>query len=167
MSILMNGIILIGPPKSGKTVFARRLASKCKLAHLSLDALIDAFENIFPEHGITHDGPSTAQICANAKPFVEHWLERQLHYRIPFLLEGFHLDLESLHQRFSERAVRIVCIGYPSMLGVDKVTLTRKFSVKPDWTDRISDDKMMVWFDHAAGVSLHRSQVFEPVSDAG
>jgi adenylate kinase family enzyme len=147
---LPRGVILTGYPKSGKTLYSHRLAKRHRLSHLSLDALIDAFERTFPEHGITHDAPTLHEVVDNLRRFVRTWIHRQLHYQVPFLLEGYHLDLEELYATFSSQEVRIICLGYPSLSGKQKLRLTRKYSKAPDWTIDMKDEEMETWFQRAA-----------------
>lgn len=145
----ISGIILVGPPKSGKTFFAKRLCKSRRLSHLSLDALIDVFESEFPKLKITHDAPTFAEIQKRLRPVVNKWIDRQLHYKIPFLLEGYHMDIGAIHRRFAKQAIRVIGIGYPSLTPEQKLYLTRHHSQEPDWTKQFSDSSMAKWFEKA------------------
>ena len=145
----MKSIIITGYPKSGKTTIAKKLSKKYGISHLSLDAIIDAFEKIYPQLKITHNAKSTKILIEKLVPFVTHLLTRYYYYQIPFVLEGYHLDPVYLKQKFRKYKPLILAVGYSDIDSDRKLEITRRNSITPDWTKKIDDNVMKDWFAKA------------------
>ena len=49
---MKNNIIIAGVPRAGKSTLANKLSKKCGYQHVSMDAIVAGFEEVFPELGI-------------------------------------------------------------------------------------------------------------------
>jgi hypothetical protein len=161
-NFIFNSIALIGYPKSGKTTFAKKLALQYKLSHLSLDAIVGTFEKVFPELRINHDIGSHTEITKAIAKFTYQWIEQQLYYQIPFVFEGYHIDIEEFNFNFSNKGVLTLGLGYSSISAEDKLNQTREYSQSPDWTLLHEDQKMLEWFDRIIPkIALFKEQCIE------
>jgi hypothetical protein len=152
-----DGIILLGYPKSGKTTFAKKLSSRYSLSHLSLDAFIDVFETLFPEHGINHDIGTLVEITAAVRNSANLWIRRQVHYKIPFIFEGYHINPMDIRQDLSDLNLLFIALSYSKISAQLKLQNTRDFTCAPDWTKRFDDSYMEAWFKKA----IENSETFE------
>ena len=131
-------IIVAGASTSGKTTFATELVRRYFLQHIQIDPIIDAFESVFPEHGITHHAPTVTehqQVCAHFEPFVVKMIE-SLPYT-PFVIEGFRMPIEALYDRFGT-SHQLFVFGFPNATPTDKVLACRDIDVV-NWTTGMSD----------------------------
>lgn len=141
----MKNIALIGYPKSGKTTFAKRIAKSLGFSHLSLDAIVGTFEHVFPEHGICHDEGTLQMRISSVKDFAYKWIEQNMYYNIPFVVEGYHINPEELREAYPD-TLNIITLGYPNLTSEEKFKLTREFSTEPDWTLLHSDKEILEFF---------------------
>jgi uridine kinase len=140
------GIILTGYPKSGKTTYSKLLAKHFSLNHLSLDSIISAFEGVYPELNINHDVGTLQSITQALQPFAFKLIEQQLYYRVPFILDGYHLDIEELQKHFSKQKILIIGLGYPDLNAEEKLEDVRANPTKPNWTALFPDNELIDWF---------------------
>ena len=135
--------LIVGEPRAGKTNLSSRLAREAGVNHLHIDSLVDAFERVFPETGISHDGESHADLAQALRPFLSCWLERLCHHEISFVADSYHVILEdavALRDRFG---INIVYVGYPDIDPIEKLAFVRQNSCPSDWTRDQSDDYLL------------------------
>lgn len=138
-----NRWLITGVPRAGKTILSSRLCSATGAHHLHIDSAIDAFERIFPETGISHEGESHAHVTRALGPFLYCWLERLCHHEINFVADSYHVMIEDavgLRDRFG---INLVYVGYPEIDPVRKLALVRSNSVASDWTRNQSDEYLL------------------------
>lgn len=151
---MVQNIILGGVPRSGKTTLARRVCREFGLSHVSLDAIVKAFEKSFPDIGISNDAPDYQRLCDVVRPFLFehlHWLGA---WNIPFLLDGYYIrpkDLESLDVKGGWAAV---FLGYPSVAASDHLTFLRGHEGDGDWTRTFSDEVLLADIERFSEASV-------------
>jgi hypothetical protein len=134
-------IIVMGVPTSGKSTFTREVARKLGVSRMEIDPIIEAFETVFPEHGITHNANTLAshsQVCENFKPFLFRMIDGMTDD--DFIIEGFRMPIEDIHQRYG-KTHQIFCFGYPSATLEEKFVDCRKFDTG-NWTNELSDEEL-------------------------
>jgi hypothetical protein len=171
LSPCTTGLVITGYPKAGKTTFSKRLSKRYNLSHISLDALIDSFETIYPELNINHDINTLAEITSSVRSFAYHLISRQMHYEIPFILEGYHIDTLHIEPFLKKLNIKIISLGYPSISPEEKLSATRNNSQAPDWTLGQSDEWVLNFFSRTIKASKNLKNVCKenslPFFDSG
>jgi hypothetical protein len=136
--------IVTGVPTAGKSTFSHQLIRKYFIQHICIDPIIEAFENVFPQLGITHDAPTLEthlDVCQKFKPFVFRMIDGL--DVDDFVIEGFRLPLEDLHARFP--ALQYFVFGYPNATPRDRLARVREFDVA-NWTNDMTDEELLETF---------------------
>lgn len=110
---------------------------------MHMDSLVDAFERVFPETGISHDGESHAQLAQALKPFLYCWLERLCHHEINFVADSYHVIIEDAVALRDRLGIELVYVGYPYTEPAEKLALVRSNSTPSDWTGNQSDEYLL------------------------
>lgn len=140
---MRNRWLVTGVPRAGKTILSSRLAVHSGLNHLHIDSIIDAFEKVFPETGISHDGESQAQVARALEPFMYYWLERLCHHEIGFVADSYHVIVEDSLRLRDQFGIDIVYVGYPDIEPAQKLAFVRANCTASDWTRNESDDYLL------------------------
>lgn len=135
--------LITGVPRAGKTILSSRLSCETGVSHIHIDSLVDAFERVFPEAGISHDGESHAQLARALEPFLYCWLERLCHYEINFVADSYHLIIEDAVALRDRLGIELVYVGYPYTEPAEKLALVRSNSTPSDWTRNQSDEYLL------------------------
>jgi hypothetical protein len=135
--------LVTGVPRAGKTILSSRLSSETGANHLHIDSVIDAFERVFPETGISHDGESHAHLAKALGPFLYCWLERLCHHEISFVGDSYHVTVEDAVVLRERLGINLVYVGYPDIEPAQKLALVRSNSIASDWTRNQSDEYLL------------------------
>lgn len=135
--------LITGVPRAGKTILGSRLSFETGVSHIHIDSLVDAFEKVFPETGISHDGESHAQLARALEPFLYCWLERLCHYEINFVADSYHVIIEDAVALRDRLGIELVYVGYPYAEPAEKLALVRSNSTPSDWTRNKSDEYLL------------------------
>lgn len=135
--------LITGVPRAGKTILSSRLSSETGVSHMHIDSLIDAFEKVFPETGISHDGESHAQLARALGPFLNCWLERLCYYEMSFVADSYHIILEDAVALRDRLGIDLVYVGYPDIDPAQKLALVRSNTLASDWTRNQSDEYLL------------------------
>jgi LPS sulfotransferase NodH len=135
--------LVIGEPRAGKTTLSSRLALKTGVSHLHIDSLVDSFERVFPENGISHDGESHQHLARALAPFLSCWLERLCYHGISFVADSYHVILEDAVALRERLGIDLVYIGYPDINAAHKLALMRANGSSSDWTKNQPDDYLL------------------------
>lgn len=132
--------IVTGASTGGKSAFSYELIKKYFVQHICIDPIVDAFQSVFPELGITHEAPDLAshlEVCKKFKPFVFEMIN-QLD-EDDFVIEGFRLPLEDIHDAYPH--LQYFVFGYPTATPEQKVAEARQYRGY-HWTSDLSDDEL-------------------------
>ncbi len=141
-------IIVTGVPTAGKTTFCHELVKKFSLQNIQTDSVITAFQNTFPELGITHKTPHSQNLAEHLaigekfKPFLFAWIDALKDQ--DFVIEGFRFPVEDIIERYGPTH-QIFIFGYPNATPEERVARCRKFDLS-NWTNRVSDEDLKVEF---------------------
>ena len=132
--------IVTGPSTAGKSTFSHELVKKFYVQHIQVDPIIDAFQAVYPQLGITHqalDLSAHLEVCQKFKPFAFKML-----YELDvddFVLEGFRLPLEDIHDKYPH--LQYFVFGFPDTTPEERVATCRKYDVQ-NWTNYMSDEEL-------------------------
>jgi hypothetical protein len=132
--------IVCGASTGGKLTFAHELVKRYHVEHIQIDPIIEAFETVFPEHGITHNANTHEKhldVCQKFKPFLFKMIDGLDVFN--FVIEGFRMPLADLHAKYGSTHGFFV-FGYPTISAREKVVLCRRYD-KNNWTNDIQDDQ--------------------------
>lgn len=151
-------IVVGGTATAGKSTFSHELVKRYSIQHICIDPIIEGFEDVFPELGISHSAKTHKEqedACQKFRPFITsvmHHLDVE-----DFVIEGFKLPIEDLHVNFPH--VQFFLFGYPNTTPAKKVAACRKFDVH-NWTNEESDESLYAWFEFL----IEESKYIEEVS---
>lgn len=132
--------IVAGASTGGKSAFAHELIKKYYVQHICIDPIVDAFQSVFPELGITHEAPdlgSHLEVCKKFKPFVFEMINQLDEDN--FVIEGFRLPIEEIHDAYPH--LQYFVFGYPTATPEQKVAEARQYHGY-HWTNDLSDDEL-------------------------
>lgn len=142
----MKNIIIIGPPRMGKTTLAKMIVNKISIYNvINTDVIRDGIcEAFFKEV----DKKERKEIVAKAFPvFAEKILEYYQNYYNPdtyYIIEGDILSLEDALKLYSKFEIDVVCIGTPNINVNDLFKRIRENSIKYGcWTTKYSDEELL------------------------
>lgn len=139
----MKNIIIGGVARAGKTILAQKISQKHGYSHIPTDAIVGAFE-IFPEHGILHDGVPYLDICRNFEDFARCYIINMDYLNIPYILDSYHILPETVAKHGWNETHEVVYLGFPNITVDEKFEHIRNYKNCNDWTDKVSDDALRV-----------------------
>lgn len=132
--------LVTGASTAGKSTFAHELVKKYCVQHVCIDPIVDAFQSVFPELGITHDAPdleSHRKVLHKFKPFVFKMLD-ELDVE-NFVLEGFRLPLEDIYVQYPQ--LQYFVFGFPNSTPDERLEKCREYDAY-NWTNGMSDEEL-------------------------
>ena len=142
----MKNILIVGPPRSGKTVLATTISKEIPLYNIiSTDVIRSAiWEGLFK----TVDKKEKKQIVKNAFPqIINKMIEMYCKFYNPktfYVLEGDELSIEDAFEISKKNGIDIVCVGTPNIKANEFFKRIRDYSVKHRcWTDECSDSELL------------------------
>lgn len=121
---------------------ARQVAQKLGLSHIPLDAIVSAFQDNFPEHGIVHHELELAAICSNFLPFLTSFLEELEFEGTSFCVDSYHILPDGAAKLKSQLGIVPIFFGYPDVSWERKLADIRAYPEKNDWTAEFDDEHM-------------------------
>ncbi len=149
--------VVAGPSTAGKSRFAHELVKKYFVQHICIDPIVDAFQSVFPQLGITHVAPdlkSHLEVCQRFKPFVFKMLDEL--DEDDFVIEGFRLPLEDLHEVYPQ--LQYFVFGFPTATPEEKMKECRGY-VGYHWTSELSDDELIREFEFSIAESQRLQEI--------
>lgn len=151
--------IVTGASTAGKSTFSHELVKKYFVQHICIDPILDAFQSVFPQLGITHDAPTHEKhvaVCQEFKPFVSKMIDEL--DKDDFVIEGFRLPLADLHNKYPK--LQYFVFGYPTATPEQKVAECRKYD-EFNWTNYMSDEELLESFKF----SIEESKLLQKVCE--
>ncbi len=136
----MKNLLILGAARGGKTTLAKMVSQKWGYGLVSVDAIVSAFQEAFPQMGITHHSKEAKKIA----PFVFAYL-RALEYNHPearFVVEGYHIPLDYAAEKINRDLFEVVVLGYPKLSAKKAFENVRKYEQKFDYTKAMSDEEV-------------------------
>ena len=135
-------IIVAGPSTAGKSTFAHQLVKTYFLQHIPIDPIIEGFEDVFPELGITHRALSLAAhrtVCEKFQPFLFRMIDGLRDD--DFVIEGFRMPLEAIIEKYRSTH-QVIVFGYPRNTPAERLALCRRYDTI-NWTNALSDEELL------------------------
>jgi hypothetical protein len=137
--------IVTGIPTAGKSTFSHELVKKYLVQHICIDPIIEAFQDVFPQLGITHKAPNLEEhidVCQKFKPFIFCMIDALKDD--DFVIEGFRLPLEDLHDKYPH--LQYFAFGYPNSTPQERLAKCREFDII-NWTNEMGDEELLKEFE--------------------
>lgn len=137
--------IVTGVSTAGKSTFSHELVKRYYLQHICIDPIIEGFEDVFPELGITHEASNAEkhiEVCQKFKPFVSRMIEGL--QADDFVIEGFRLPLEDLKEKYPN--LQYFVLAFPNTTPQKRLEQCRKFDVV-NWTTELNDEELLSVFE--------------------
>ncbi len=157
MDTKFHQFVVAGVSTGGKSSFAHELIKKYYVQHICIDPIVDAFQSVFPELGITHEAPDLAshlEVCKKFKPFVFEMIN-QLD-EDDFVIEGFRLPLEDIHDAHPQ--LQYFVFGYPTATPEQKVAEAREYHGY-HWTNDLDDNELLASFKFSIDESKRLQEI--------
>ena len=162
----MKNVLIIGVLRSGKSTLARMLCKKYNLNYIPQDAMVDAFEEIFPKCGVCHDNKGKEPFAPFLFSYIKHLVKGRWDYGArsapdcrPFVIEGCHVGVASACKSIDRTKWKIVALGYPSLTPDQALRGIRENDAAHEWTREVKDVELRGWLADAIKESQrHRSE---------
>ena len=136
-------IIVCWCPLAWKSTFSNKICKEIGLSHIPTDGFISAFENSFPNLGISHKNVVSVdtwkKVADKVYPFLKSFIEELDDQNIywGYLIEWFHIDVEKVAKDFW-KTHKIFVFWYPRISEQEKVWIIRKYDTN-NWTNEVED----------------------------
>ena len=142
----MNNYIILGHPRSGKTILANLLSKNVAYSVISLDNLSYAFGKVFPGLNIT--GSTNDLGCENFVKFIEAYLSLMVKYDNPLgmycIIEGDSIKAEDAIKYLGDSDNQVVILGKPKLTPQQLFEQVRRAEEHyGGWTVKRSDDSII------------------------
>ncbi len=143
-------IIIAGVPRVGKSTICHELAIRGNYEHIEADTLTFAFQNSFPQTGISHT--EMWELKETSKPFskfLSNWTNeiqkssncKKIDYKVA--IDIYHIVPKDFVTYFSNQNCNIYFLAYPNITAEEKVKQIRQFDTIDDWTVTKSNDELL------------------------
>ena len=150
----MKNIIISGPYRVGKTTLARKLNEELNYFVISVDKIIVAFQEAYPQLNIKHGGYREVN-KTNLAPFLGHYIGSLLssnHGSIMgnrFLMEGSFFDFDKILPILKTYGLtdlknnfKLIGLDYSKKPVDEFVSDFKRYDTKDDWTYGFNDDDL-------------------------
>jgi len=137
----MKNILIIGPPRVGKSTLASLLCKKYNFNYISGDSIRNAFINIYPELGYsTKNTIEKIEFCK----FIM-WIsdENNIHLKrnIYYVIDSADISIENVKKVFKD--FLIIGIGCKDISPNKQLENIKAHDTKLDWTYGYSDEELL------------------------
>jgi hypothetical protein len=138
-----TAIVIVGVPRPGKSMIARRVSQELGLTYLPADAIVSTLGRLHPDLGITHWTEDIAAVSPRLSPVVVELIRHMRFEGVGLVLDAyqcFPADLaHAVKSAPTEAAPSLVVgVGYADLHVPDKVTAIRRHAAPGDWTENLS-----------------------------
>ena len=141
----MKNIIIGGTVRAGKTTLANLIYKKFKCSKVESDTIVNAFDKVFPELGITHKKASLAR--EKYEPFLFEVLNgfcRDLKYCSNItVFPGSQFLPENLSRYEKLDKFVVIFLGVNAESPEELLKVIRKNDTENDWTHKKDDEWML------------------------
>lgn len=139
---MLKNIIIGGTVRSGKTTLANKLRDKFLYSKVESDTIVNAFDKVFPELGITHKKPDLAR--EKYEPFLFEVLNgfcRDLKYGGNVtIFPGAQFLPENLNNYEKKEKFIIIFLGFDGVTADELLMAIRENDTPSDWTYSKTDE---------------------------
>lgn len=142
-------IIIAGVARAGKSTVCKELTKRGNYQHIEADTITFAFQNSFPETGISHtDFWGLKETSKPFSKFLSAWIKEvqksgtcnKLDYKMA--IDLYHILPEDFVEYFPKENCEIYFLGYPNISVEEKVRQIRHFDTVDDWSTQESDESL-------------------------
>lgn len=142
-------IIIAGVARAGKSTVCNELSKREHYQHIEADTITFAFQNSFPETGISHtDFWGLKETSKPFSKFLSAWIKEiqksgtcnKTNYKIA--IDLYHILPEDFVSYFPKENCEIYFLGYPNISVEEKLKQIRCFDTVDDWTTQESDESL-------------------------
>lgn len=141
----MKNIIIGGTVRSGKTTLANLIREKYGYSKVESDTIVNAFDQVFPEFGITHKNAELAR--EKYEPFLFEILNgfcRDLKYAGNItVFPGSQFLPENLSRYGKQDRYIIIFLGLGEATPEQLVNKIRECDTENDWTHKKTDEWLL------------------------
>lgn len=141
----MDKYIIAWVPLAWKSTLAHHLQKKYWINHIPTDWFISAFQETFPEVGISHSFWLSIQwynkVCEKSTDFLISFIS-ELDDQNKFwwyVIEWCHWNIKKLNHL--KKSHRIIVLGYPSISTEKKFSIVREKDIN-NWTNEVGDKEL-------------------------
>lgn len=146
----MKNIIIGGTVRSGKSTLANLLVKRFKYSKCESDTIVNAFNNVFPELGITHKNPIGAREVY--EPFLFEILNgfcKDLkHEQIVTVFPGSQFLPENIARYEKKDKYIVIFLGLDGVTPQELLIKIRQMDKEHDWTFKRSDEWLLTFCDN-------------------
>lgn len=139
----MKNVIIIGPPRAGKSTLANLLASKYHYQIIRGDTLRKAFYLVFPELNISS---TTAIHHELFKKFLYEFMNLNATYprnNYPYVLESCDITIEDYQKYFQNDNTTLCVLGLAEITPKELLHHIRYYDGPNDWSTNRTDNYML------------------------
>lgn len=122
-------LIIAGISRGGKTTTCQEILKKFDYQYMPMDMIVRAFQNHFPETGITH-ADRFFNVSKNLAPFLNTCLECFEGEHL--LIDTYHLAPEDYVKQINQEICDICFIGFPDISVEQKFCEMRKYEQREE-----------------------------------
>ncbi len=141
----MKNILIGGTVRAGKSTLANLIRNKFKYSLVESDTIVNAFDVVFPELGITH---KKAEITRERyKPFLFEILNgfcRDLKYNGNVtIFPGAQFLPEQIDEYLKKDKFIVIFLGIGDATPRELMTKIREMDTASDWTNKRTDEQLL------------------------
>lgn len=142
----MRNILIGGTVRAGKSTLANLIRNKFKYSLVESDTIVNAFDVVFPELGITH---KKAEITREKyKPFLFEILNgfcRDLKYNDNVtIFPGAQFLPEQINEYPKKDKYIVIFLGISDVAPEELMAKIREMDKPSDWTSKRTDEQLLV-----------------------
>lgn len=122
-------LIIAGISRGGKTSTCHEILKKLDYTYMPMDMIVRAFQNHFPETGITH-ADRFFNVSKNLAPFLSTCVECVEENRV--LIDTYHLVPEDYIKYINQEICDVCFIGFPDISVEEKFCKMRKYEQREE-----------------------------------
>lgn len=142
----MKNILVIGPPRSGKTTLSKMISKEIACYNIiNIDVIRDGIYEAFFKN--TDKNERNNAVKKAFPDFINKMLKQYQEYYNPelyYVIEGDILSIEDALKMYYQYEIEIVCIGTPK---IEKQVLFERIRTNASkygcWTEKYTDDELL------------------------
>ena len=136
----MKNIILMGTSRAGKTSLAIELSKKLGYNFISIDSLVYAFGEVYPELGINHSNRDGTSV-KNLSKFLWAYIKNLAYFEnANYVFEGTYFDVEDINKLKNDFIVILLVHGLNAQKIFENI---KNYDTEKDWTEKKSDQELL------------------------
>ena len=144
---MKKNIIIFGTSRSGKTTLAEMINKKLLYSLFSIDSLVTAFQEAFPELEINHSNRD-GSVVKNLNKFLWSYINTassrsKRRRNINFVFEGSYFDINDFMNPYYKNKFVIIILLCLYDSPAKYFEVIKKNDTVNDWTSKLNDDQLM------------------------